>query len=507
MKTLLDTKLIKNSSYTAIDKYNDATGEIRRLIKYCDDNNERFRAIGASWSMNNITYCNDNVHINSNMNVRWRIQPQDLHESSELDASDLFFFQCGNKIKSISNYLRQFNKALKTSGASNGQSIAGAVSTGVHCSAIDVGAIQDAVVGLQLIIGPGTDDVIYVERASVPALNDMYIAQLHARVIRDDQVFNAALVGLGAFGFIHGVLIETEDLYLLKRYTRLVAKEQVSKFVKLLDRSASERVFLTGIQDIDEAEGGIKPFHYKLYINPYNSQEDYCMEIMYKKPYRSENRAGNTVQHLVYTELIDVVGSLASRYSRQIPLLLKAMKKSIFPLAGQVTEGTHGEIFSDTKYTGPAFGIAFGVALEHYERGVETMIRIANQYGPVPGALGIRFVKASAATLGFTKFPLTCIVEMDGLRWDDTRNMVSLEDFEAALFRDLQRQGIPFTLHWGKNTAWSMPGLTEYMYGTRDDEWIAVRSRLLGKKMCDIFSNEFLDKARLSGYSNPEILA
>lgn len=516
VKQHLATSLVRSSTMSDIEKYNDATAEIRNVLQGCIDRNERFRAIGASWSMNTITYNSDNIQTNDDMNLKWHIDKKHLHKDTGYDASNLFFFQCGIKIKTINNYLKQFNKSLKTSGASNGQSIAGCISTGVHCSAIDVGSIQDAVVGLQLIIGPNKEDVIYLERASKPALSDNYIKQLNARIIRDDKIFNAALVGLGAFGFIHGVVMETEDIYLLKRYTKYLLKREADAFVqKLSTPTTSNNDYKTGIKEIDDIENGVKPFHYKLYINPYNKHRKrnikrdksaYMMEIMYKKPYRSNYRKPNTVDNYIYTELIDIVISIASKKNNMVPGLINLLKRGIFPKENLAVEGTHGDIFTDTKYQGPAFGIAFGVDIKDYEKGVDTLIRVANTAGPVPGALGIRFVKGSEATLAFTKYPLTCIVEMDGLRWEDTKNIISLKAFEKALFDDLKRQGINFTLHWGKNTAWDYPGLIDYMFDTKDDEWVTIRSKLLSKQMCDIFSNDFLATARLAGYTNPDIV-
>src|SRR5690606_6994376 len=142
----------------------------------------------------------------------------DMHSNSAFNKEDLFFFECGNKIKEVSEFVRRGGKSLKTCGASNGQTIAGALATGVHGSALDVGAVQDFVVGINLIIGPDPDDIIYLERESEPALNDLFASNINARVIRDDELFNAAVVGLGSFGFIHGIVVETENLYLLNRY-------------------------------------------------------------------------------------------------------------------------------------------------------------------------------------------------------------------------------------------------------------------------------------------------
>jgi len=112
----------------------------------------------------------------------------------------------------------------------------------------------------------------------------------------------------------------------------------------------------------------------------------------------------------------------------------------------------------------------------------------------------LRFVKASKATLAFTKFPMTCILEMDGVLWESNGNMISFEDFQKKLLEAFIQAGIRFTIHWGKNAAWSFPGLLDYMYGNADDTWKDYRSALLSKQMADLFSNDFLNRVNLSDY-------
>jgi hypothetical protein len=112
----------------------------------------------------------------------------------------------------------------------------------------------------------------------------------------------------------------------------------------------------------------------------------------------------------------------------------------------------------------------------------------------------MRFVKASKATLAFTRFPVTCVLEVDGVLWEGNQNMISLDDFLTRVAEAFKDNGIKFTLHWGKNGPWSFPGLVDYMYGDLDDEWKNQRSGLLTKQMADLFSNDFLDTVKLSDY-------
>ncbi|MEJ0106462.1 MAG: hypothetical protein WDO19_29690 [Bacteroidota bacterium] len=172
--------------------------------------------MGSAWSLNNIAHHKQRMHFNSDMNIKKPILDDEMHPSSEYKRENIFLIQCGNIIKEIQSFVGDHGKSVKTSGASNGQTIGGAISTGIHGSAWDTGCAQDAVIGLNLIIGPNPEDVIYLERHTQPALNDVFAARINARVIRNDDLFNAALVGIGAFGFIHGVVIETVDRFFIE---------------------------------------------------------------------------------------------------------------------------------------------------------------------------------------------------------------------------------------------------------------------------------------------------
>src|SRR5687768_10799655 len=203
-KVLYKTSLAgKGNMPSLIDRYNDAAKEIQRLLKEAMDKQEGFRAYGSAWSMNHIAHQKDNMHFNAEMNLKKAILEDEHDANSPFQRENLFFFQCGNIIKEMHKFTFDHGKMIKATGASNGQTIAGCISTGVHGSALDAGSVQDYVVGLNLIIGPDANDNVYLERESEPALNDVFANRINARVIRNDAMFNAALVGLGAFGFIH----------------------------------------------------------------------------------------------------------------------------------------------------------------------------------------------------------------------------------------------------------------------------------------------------------------
>jgi hypothetical protein len=481
----------------AVERYNDAATEIQRLLAAALNIREGFRAIGSRWSLSSIAHHSDQMQDNQMMNIKMALSSQDLQVNSDYQPENLYLLQCGNVIKEIHNFLNSFGKSLRTTGASNGQTIAGCISTGVHGSAFDVGAVQDCVVGLNLIVGPHPQDRVYLERASRPALSDAFAEKLKCRVIRDDELFNAALVSLGAFGFIHGVVIEAEDRFLLKRYVKRVNKADALKLATTLNFADSA---IKIASETDSKGKGLRPYHYKVFINPYVDDPQYVVELMYKKPYQDgypDPIPG--IRNSLYKDLIHLFIRIAEKWKNSIPKLISILNTSILPAVDQELTGKIGEMFYDAGYEGPAFACSVGVNHKDCARALEILVNLARKEGPIPGIYAMRFVKQSRATLAFTKYPITCMLEIDGINWDaKAHQMISLERFCTRMIEVLQENGIPFTLHWGKNADWGFTGLAEHMFGDKVKVWKAQRKKLLRPETEKLFSNGFLQVVGLT---------
>ena len=499
-KILYETSLEEKGNMPAVlDRYNDAATEIQKLLKSALNNKEGFRAYGSAWSMSHIAHQKDNMHYNAAMNLKKTIAADELHSATSFLAENLFLFECGNVIKEVNEFLFENGKSLKATGASNGQTIAGCMSTGVHGSALDVGAVQDSVVGINLIIGDGVDDIVYLERHTRPALNDVFANSIKARVIRNDGLFNAALVSLGSFGFIHGIVIEAENRFLLNRYVRKLNKDAALQLAQTMDFENSDFV-VAGETDANGKPN--RPFHYKVFINPYINDADYMVEVMYKKPYRSDYPDPiPKIKTAIYRDLILLFVSIAERFKNSIPTLIKFLQSAVLPPEDLEVTGTIGEIFWDAGYQGPAYACSIGVDCKDSPKALGLLSDLARKEGPIPGIYAMRFVKQSSATLAFTKFPVTCMLEIDGLMWNPkTDKLISLPDFCTRIIEVLKENNILFTQHWGKNSNWSYPGLIEYMYGDNAKQWQQYRSALLKKETAELFSNDFLHDIGLSEY-------
>ena len=483
-------------------RYNDAAEEIQRLIKKCETENEGFRAYGSRWSMSKIAHQKDNMHQNNLMYLDLEIEESDMHPDSEYAHENIFFFECGNTIKRISQKLNEYGKSLKTTGASNGQTIAGCISTGVHGSAFDMGAVQDYVVGLNIITGPNATDNVYLERHTKPSLNDAFAHSINARVIRNDELFNAALVGLGSFGFIHGVALEAEDLFLLDRYVRRIDKDLALSLSKTLDFKNSEFKI---DNEIDENGKPSRPNHYKIFINPYVDEDKYVVEAMYKKKYTLAYPDPFTkIEKSLYKDLIYLLIKFSEKFPKSIPWFIKSLQKSILPEITKDEEkirATLYETFWDAGYKGPAFACSMGVAIEDSERALNVLVKMTKAH-PIPGIFAMRYVNKSEGTLAFTKFHKTCVIEIDGIQWNKSDKIPSLKEYGTFMIEAMQAENIPFTVHWGKSMDYAFPNLANHMYGNNVEKWTKCRSWLLSEKMANIFSNEFITTLGLEAYQN-----
>ncbi len=394
LKILYQTKLEgERTMPKKLDRYNDVATEIQHLIKETQVAGQGFRAYGSAWSMNNIASHKDRMHYNGFMNISMPIDDIDCHLSSNYDPSNLFLFECGTTIKEVSEILAENGKSLKTSGASNGQTIAGCISTGVHGSAIDVGSVQDYVVGLNIIIGTNKEDIVYIEPHSRPALSDTFAKKLNARVIRDDNLFNAALVGLGGFGFLHSIVIEAEPIFLLKRYVKKIDKSVAYELARTMDFKNSLFVLP---EETDSNGKGNRPYHYKIFINQYSDDPNCIVELMYKKKYKEPYPDPfPIIKESLYRDLIYLFVKLAENFPKRIPWLVKRLQKTILPEVNEETTGMLKEIFWDAPYQGPAFACSFGIDHKDSPKAMELLGKLTRDEGPIPGIFAMRFVKQS----------------------------------------------------------------------------------------------------------------
>lgn len=475
VKQLLDVWNAK-PEVADLNTYAGTTRGLEKLVGQALKDGTSVRALGAGWSFSPIA-ATDGILINTKpLNYRFALEGS-AHPQHRGDPSNLFFAQCGNSVAELDHYLDSVGKSLKTCGASNAQTIVGAMSTGTHGAAIDVGAVPDYVVGLHLVVGP--DRHVWLEQASAPGIADAVPRSLGAELIRDDAIFNAARVSFGSFGIVHGVLLEAEPRFYL----------QVYRYRRPLDEALWHTMDTLDFTRLElPRPAAQRPFHFQVILNPYDLAGGAYMTVMYKDrapaadctPLPSEGRITQG------DAALEVMGFITDHASSVTPFVINQLVKLFFSDVNGAC-GTLGEVFSDTTTRGKAGSTALGLPLGRVREAAEIALKI-NEKTSFAGLVAFRYPKASDATLAFTRHrPQTCVLELDG-PWSSTTRK-----FYRQVWRAFDAAGIPYTFHWGKVHELDATRVRR-MYGDAAvDAWRAARNGLLATpKLRKVFANDWL---------------
>ncbi|MDX2045510.1 MAG: FAD-binding protein [Chitinophagaceae bacterium] len=489
---------------TMSEQYKATTANFQWLIQYAIDNNIKLRAMGNGWSFSDVAVCDGGVIDTKALRLSFWI-PQKFISQDYLNTgkgpADLFFTQCGMSILDLNEKLEKKpdpKRALRASGASNGQSVAGATSTGTHGSAFRVGAVHDTIVGLHLVVSPTRH--VWLERASYPVASNDLINWIGAELIRDDDMFNAALVSFGSFGFIHGILLETDPIYLLseQRADEITYDDALIKAIDHLDFSD---ILLQLPYPPDGTDKEL--YHFEVIVNPHKFEKDndakgVYLKTMYKIPYTPNypKRVRDDDPRFQYGDnTLGVIQAVLDALPQPLQVLaVPALVNALFPLAFKSAVdafGTIGETFSNPKFRGQATSAAIGIDSKDASKVIDEIVDI-NKQSPFPGGLALRYVKGTKALLGFTKFEKTCILELDGVESQVARN------FFQKIWDRLEAKNIPYTLHWGKMNFNLTPQRVRNMYSDAAvDKWIACRHALLDAPSRNVFNNAFMQRCGL----------
>ncbi len=486
------------------DAYRRATQNLQWVIKQAVDKRGTLRAMGANWSFSKVAMCRGGTVQTKALDLIFNPRASFIapaYAATGKTAADLKFVECGTQIARMNKLLEiesDPRRCIRASGGSNGQTIAGATATGTHGAALFTGAVHDAVVGIHLVTGP--DSHVWLERASYPVASQELLDWLGATVIRNDEVFNSALVSFGSFGIIHGMMIETEPLFLLKEYriSGMTYSDALMAALAALDMAALRKL----LPGMPESKPGHELYHMEMNLNPYSVKkggtEGMYIFLFYKVPVPP----GYVVSHggtqvpgpspefvWMMKDLLAALGSGALGYSQVKKATTREFEKNIRPATPEPR--SIGAIFRDTRFVGNIASFALAIAGGSLPAAIEQILAeiAVNAFA---GAVAVRFVKGTPATLGFTRFPHTCVIEMDGL--DSEANHTVF----AAVIARLEAAGIPNTIHWGKLNEPLNAERIRKMYGPEKlSAWKRSREILLKPEIRAVFTNDFMIKCGL----------
>ena len=472
------------------DPIRRCTRQIQRSIADAKARHIEHRGVGRGWSLSEAALTSGLMLDTSLLVGKKRLRADQIdptYPGSAQQAAGLCLIQCGNYISELNAWLENDTNelSLRTSGAANGQTIVGATQTGTHGSALDHGALHDHIVAIHLIAGETRQ--YWIERASRPVVKPALPASIGAELLRDDDLFNAVVMGLGGFGIIHNLVIEARPRFLLdvrnydkdRNGARLVLDGAMRNRIGTLDFTSDPRLDPPGLSG--------RPYFFQPIVNPNTDPPEVLVTQMYERPWEAGYRPEYAIKQGTFGpgyDTLSVIGRALDLFDGLVPLFARLVAGQLFEPGP--ARGSWGEMFG---YKAFRTKVASGTVAVPLDRALETLdllLALNAQIGPVPLVFGCRYTRKSRALLAFTRWDPTFVVSIDGVHNDS-----SVRFFDAIPSR-MEAANIPFTQHWGKTNGYT-PARIRSVYGSDADKWIAARDRLLpdpGDRA--LFSNAFL---------------
>lgn len=457
---------------------------VRELVRHCFDEGLALRPMGSRWSFTRVLQPDRVILDPAYLNGMLRVGDTSLDPGYRDGRARLgftpYWVQGGRTVAAINQRLLEEGFCLQTSGADDGHRLAGAIATGTHSSAIDVGAMHDAVLAVHLVVGP--DRAVVVQSSSRPAVSPAFAewlerqTELPTELVTDDEQFRAVLVSLGSLGVVFSAIVEAVPAYRLqprvKRYRRW--DPELWQVIERLHTSAA-------FPDRPD-----RPFHLDVVFNPYGAGEGSAwLTAMWATP--APGAAPEFAQPLPLAIPSDLMGLisrmadaldgvptgelttavLAEVVTEQVEDLYRFAEREGFP--GQIFgsndlpagTGASTEIVFDHRHTRDVLHELWDVLAHRADRGEHVL-----------GGMALRFVPQSAAHLAMNCRPRNAYLEFPAVDSAGTRAVF------RAMWDRLDDQGIPFTCHWGQLHGLT-PARLRRWFGDRVGRWKAARARLL----------------------------
>ncbi|MEO1043885.1 MAG: FAD-binding protein [Pseudomonadota bacterium] len=481
---------------------NRCTRQIQRSMADAKQKGKAYRAVGRAWSLSDAPL-SDGVLLDISVLIgkkKLRADQLDPGYKGNAEARNgLCLIQCGNYISEINAWLEtKKGLSFKTTGAANGQTIAGATATGTHGSALDFGALHDHIVAIHLLAGP--EKQYWLERASYPVMKHSLPNSINAELLRDDDVFNAVLVGLGAFGVIHNVVIEARPRFLLNAYNydaannkKLVFDAAMRQRIAHLDFSLNPDLDPPADPENPDGPDTGRPYFFQPIINPNTNPPEVLITQMHDKPWKT----GHNPDYLMPAgkfgpgyDFVTVAGRALDLFQSAVPLFAQLVAGQLFTLGRK--SGSWGEQFGYKAHRTKVASGTVAVPLEHALATLDALIDLNGDIGPVPLVFGCRYVKKSPALLAFNQWETTFVISIDGVYNNSALN------FLEKIPEKMEALGIPYSQHWGKTNGYN-PQRIRATYGGNVDKWKAARARLLpDAEDRAMFENAFMRRAGLA---------
>ena len=381
------------------ERYQHTVRDVCRVVGDAVAAGKPLRCLGRRWSISPVAATPGwLLDLSDVSTAKWLARAELSAPAAARDEIAYVLVSGGASIRWLNLALHRAGWSIQTSGASNGQAVAGAIATGTHGSSFQVGALHDTVAAMHVVVGP--TEHWWVEPARAPLVADDFPAKLGAKLVRDDELFAALQTSLGSLGIVVGVVLGcVPNFWLdLKRYSvgdRALPAGALS-VAELIDR--------LGRWEFDTLVGQPRDriWHLDAVFNPFtpDSQSYVSAYVLADNPARG-TRAEVTGEHRGDEWNPDLL-QFVSRFIGGVPggpaLVTGVGLKSEYARPVGDSPRVWGAWFAQQDLPGGALGASLGVDMLHAGR------RAARDHGNRPGEGNgaVRGRDAIRARLGLT---------------------------------------------------------------------------------------------------------
>jgi hypothetical protein len=496
---------IRWTGATLEEQLRNVGGGIKAVLKEAFDEGVPIRVPGGRWSLSTISKPTGAMLDLSNYRRLGKVPDAWLATAAAPPVVPVLI-GAGITINVINRELAAQGLALQTSGASDGQTLAGAIATGTHGADLRVGALHDTVLALHLVVSP-TESVLIQPQGGL--LNQQAADTLASwfgmgcQLRSDDQLFRAAQVHLGSLGVVLNVVLGTVPLYYWSRH-RIPHQDGAAWRAVLRTREPHNA---NGLHFQD-------PDYLQFIVNPYSPEPSsdpraWCTS-MRKLAYTHQPEVQTTVTDAALrSDLAAFLPAIIRVFESHADAWLDSAVRAITSMQLREFYGTQpvhdaalpGVMFGPPERFGLDFDPLRGASAEYVFNAeqarqavdiiLETLKSQMDANRQYFGGIGIRFVKGSSAWLAPNAKPTSTFVELQSI------STTELPAIHAAISAALTQANIPYGGHWGQ---WELntPEVARNWWGDHAIEsWKAARTDLLSAAAREVFASPILEVAGL----------
>lgn len=442
----------------------------------------RVRPLGAGWSPSNVNIASQSWLLHTRrFNRCFRIDADDVRPG--VDAGALMLVEAGALVDEVSDKLEAQGRSLWTSGAGNGQTFAGAAATGTHGSMIAYGGIQDHIRAVQIVTPAG---VHWIEPAG-GVMSDGFVAATGSAPLRDDEVFAAAQLPVGALGIVTALVVDSVPRFLVRPIQNL----------RKVDRAALDWLAAGDFRRFSAAYALDRdPDFVQMIVNPYKPfKRPAMLRFLYREPWRDDYPRATRGQLGAGYDALSLLGRLLNDYPWARGALLQFAMKLGYASGPDVSDppvyGSWGEGLDTHRPLADLFNASVTIDRADLARAFELICAVYARHGGST-VVTLRFMRRAAGLLAPARFAHNAVIDFDGPRSRRTA------DAYARVVERLDAEGIAFTRHWAKSCNLDAARVAAD-YGEDFRRWRSARDRLLPDPAHRaLFGSEVLDALGLT---------